>query len=112
MRELILILALLSFVGCQKNSAPEEIVRIKPGFSVGEQIAPVLKRQQNGGKLTIVLDSVSSEEIELNLNRNNQKEVPKYKPLYISGTKANIIKRQKEKTNKALEANKALKVKR
>lgn len=111
MRELFFILTLFCYVGCQKNSAPEEIVRIKPGISVGEQIAPAIKRQQNGSKITIVLDSVSAEDIELNLTRNSQRVTPKYQPLYISGKKATIIKKQKEKINKALEGKKPLKVK-
>lgn len=107
-----LIISLFCFGACQKNSAPEEIVRIKPGISVGEQIAPALKRQQNGSKITIILDSVSAEDIELNLKKNSQVVAPKYQPLYVSGKKATIIKEQKEKIKKALEGKKTLKVNR
>ena len=107
---LTFIICFFCFGGCQKNSAPEEIVRIRPGISVGEQIAPALQRQQNGSKITIVLDSVSADEIELSLKKNSQVVTPKYQPLYVSGKKANIIKAQKERIKQALANKKALKV--
>lgn len=102
---LILIFIVLFSVGCQKSETPEEIVRIVPGKSLLEQVAPAMKRQQQGkGKIYLVHDSVSAEQFDKHL-KEDARNAPtsKHQPLYISGQKAKNKKMQQELIQKQLE---------
>lgn len=96
----LIIFAFICF-GCQKNSAPEEIVRIVPGKSLMEQVAPTLQRQKNNNsKIYLIQDSVSPDQIDKYIKSSNQKKnISKYQPLYISGKKSNEKKALKEQMN-------------
>lgn len=99
------LLVVLFITGCQKSEKPEEIVRIVPGKSLMEQVAPALKRQQqNKSKIYLVHDSVSAEQFDKHL-KEDAKNAPtsKYQTLYISGQKAKNKKMQQEQIKKQLE---------
>lgn len=102
---LILLIVVMFAIGCQKSEKPEEIVRIVPGKSLMEQVAPALKRQQQGKtKIYLVHDSVTAEQFDKHL-KEDAKNAPtsKYQTLYISGQKAKNKKIQQELIKKQLE---------
>lgn len=101
---LFIVVSFLVFSGCQKNTAPEEVVRIQEGKSVMATLAPIMKRYEQGSKVIIVQDNVSSDDIEKNMKyRSQTNKSSGYQPLYVSGQKAKAKKEQNEKIKKAFE---------
>jgi hypothetical protein len=106
-----LLILIFACAGCQRNSAPDEIVKIVPGKSLMEQVAPTLKRQhQNNRKIILVQDSVTSSQMDSHFKASassSSSSTPKYQTLYISGKKSKDKKDYKEKMDKLIEAKKA-----
>lgn len=107
MYKIIFLLPLVLLFSCQKNDAPNEIVRIVPGKSLMEQVAPAMKRSKTSKKkVLLVQNSLSSDQINEQLKIINQENKKEHETLYISGKKAKDKQTQKENMKNRIDLNK------
>ena len=109
MQNLYFLIFFLFLFGCQKNSSPDEIVRIVPGKSLMEQVAPSIKRKKKKkSKIYLVPESATADQIDLQIkNSSIPSDSHTYPLLYISGQKAKDKKKLKEKMDKTIAIKKA-----